>query len=169
MCKRNSFNHIFRTTLQRHRPCLEQGVATILYQYLTTKIAHKLTSEDREFLQFDFDKSLTKEIDIKNTKCFSYVSCIYNTFWWVGIVIEVNVYEGDLKIEFIHPHGPRKTLRWPSVADKCFVPVSNILRIIIAPTKITGWTNFKTNFESIWKHKMQPCIKVQYILGRFCL
>ena len=169
MCKRNSFNHIFRTTLQRHRPCLEQGVATILYQYLTTKIAHKLTSEDREFLQFDFDKSLTKEIDIKNIKCFSYVSCIYNTFWWVGIVIEVNVYEGDLKIEFIHPHGPRKTLRWPSVADKCFVPVSNILRIITAPTKITGWTNFKTNFESIWKHKMQPCIKVQYILGRFCL
>ena len=154
MCKRNSFNHIFRTTLQRHRPCLEQGVATILYQYLTTKIAHKLTSEDREFLQFDFDKSLTKEIDIKNTKCFSYVSCIYNTFWWVGIVIEVNVHEGDLKIEFIHPHGPRKTLRWPSVADKCFVPVSNILRIITAPTKITGWTNFKTNFESIWKHKM---------------
>ena len=154
MCKRNSFNHIFQTTLQRHRPCLEQGVATILYQYLTTKIAHKLTSEDREFLQFDFDKSLTKEIDIKNTKCFSYVSCIYNTFWWVGIVIEVNVHEGDLKIEFIHPHGPRKTLRWPSVADKCFVPVSNILRIITAPTKITGWTNFKTNFESIWKHKM---------------
>ena len=102
------------------------------------KIAHKLTSEDREFLQFDFDKSLTKEIDIKNIKCFSYVSCIYNTFWWVGIVIEVNVYEGDLKIEFIHPHGPRKTLRWPSVADKCFVPVSNILRIITAPTKITG-------------------------------
>ena len=148
MCKRNSFNHIFRTTLQRHRPCLEEGVATILYQYLPTKIAHELTSEDREFLQFDFDKSLTKEIDIKNTKCFSYVNCIYNTFWWVGIVIEVNVHEGDFKIEFIHPHGPWKTLSWPYVADKCFVPVSNILRSITAPTKIIGQTNFETNFES---------------------
>ena len=30
------------------------------------KIAHKLKSKDREFLQFDFDKSLTEEIDIKN-------------------------------------------------------------------------------------------------------
>ena len=50
------------------------------------KIAHKLTSEDGNFLQFDFDKSLTKEIDIKNIKCFLYVSCIYDTFWWVGIV-----------------------------------------------------------------------------------
>ena len=28
------------------------------------KIAHKLTSDDKEFLQFDFNKSLTKEIDI---------------------------------------------------------------------------------------------------------
>ena len=68
------------------------------------KIAHKLASEDREFLQFDFDKSLTKKIDIKK-----HISCIYNTFLWVGIVIEVNVHEGDLKIEFLHPHGPRRT------------------------------------------------------------
>ena len=34
------------------------------------KIAHKLASEDREFLQFDFDKSLTKKIDIKNHQVF---------------------------------------------------------------------------------------------------
>ena len=40
------------------------------------KIAHKLTSEDSEFLQFDFDKLLTEEIDIKKIKCFSYVSHI---------------------------------------------------------------------------------------------
>ena len=57
------------------------------------KIAHKLTSGDREFLQFDFDKSLTTEIDIKNIKCFLYVSCIYDTFWWAGRVTEVNVHE----------------------------------------------------------------------------
>ena len=47
----------------------------------SNKIAHKLTSEDSEFLQFDFDKSLTKEIDIKN-KCFSDVSCIYILVGW---------------------------------------------------------------------------------------
>ena len=34
-----------------------------------------ITSQDRAFLQFDFDKSLTTKIDIKN-KCFSYVSKI---------------------------------------------------------------------------------------------
>ena len=102
------------------------------------KTAHKLASEDREFLQVDFDKSLTEEIDIKNAKCFSFVSCIYDTFCWVGILTEVNVLESYMKIEFLHPHGPRKTFSWPSIAHKCFVPASNILCVITAPTTITG-------------------------------
>ena len=119
------------------------------------KIARKLKSEDREFLQFDFDKSLTEEI-----KRFSNVSSIYDTFWWVDIVTEVNVHEGDLKIEFLHPHGPRKTFSWPSVSDKCFVSVSNILCIITAPTTITGqiYRISDTDSEQTWKayenHKM---------------
>ena len=66
-----------------------------------------------------------------------YLSCIYNTFWWVGIVTEMNVSEGDLKIEFFHPHRSRKTFSWLSVADKCFVSASNILCVITAPTTIT--------------------------------
>ena len=124
------------------------------------KIAHKLTSEDREFLQFDFDKSLTKEIDIKNIKCFSYVGCIYDTFWLVCILTEVNVNEGDLKIEFLHPHGSRKTFSWPSVAYKCFVPASNMLCIITAPTAITGQmyrisdTDFEQTLKAYENHKM---------------
>ena len=108
------------------RPCLERGVATILYQYLVTELL--TNSQVRiEFLQFDFDKSLTKETDIKNIKCFLYVSCIYDTFWWIGIMTEVNVHQDDLKIEFLHPHGPRKTFSWPPVVNKCFIPVPNIL------------------------------------------
>ena len=39
-----------------------------------SKIARKLTREDRELLQFDYDKLLTKEIDIKDIKCFWYVA-----------------------------------------------------------------------------------------------
>ena len=128
------------------------------------KIAYKLTNEDREFLQFDFDKLLTEEIDIKNIKCFSDVSCIYNRFWWVDIVAEMNVHEGDLKIEFLHPHGPSKTFSWPSVADKCFVLASNILFVITVPTTITGRmyqisdTDSEETLKAYENHKMQPCM-----------
>ena len=117
------------------------------------EIAHKLTSEDRECPQFDFEKSLTEETDIKNINCFLYVSCIYDIFWWVGRVTEVNVHESDLKIEFLNPHGPRKTFSRPSVDDKCFVQASNILCIITAPTTITGQMHqiSGTDFEQTLK------------------
>ena len=75
----------------------------------SNKIAQKLSSEDREVLEFDFDKPLTEDIDIENIKCFLYVNCIYDTFWLFGIVTEVNVHKDDLKFEFLHQHGPRKT------------------------------------------------------------
>ena len=51
---------------------------------------------------------------------------------------EVNVHKGDLKIEFLHPHGPRKIINWSSVADKRFVQGSNTLCVIADPTTITG-------------------------------
>ena len=40
------------------------------------KIAHKFLSEDREFLQFDFDELLTEETDIKNIKFFLCQLCL---------------------------------------------------------------------------------------------
>ena len=71
--------------------------------------------------------------------CFSFVSCIYDMLWLVGIVTEVNVHDEDhLKTELLHPHGPRKTFSWPSVADKYFVPASNILCVVTAPATTTG-------------------------------
>ena len=70
----------------------------------------------------------------------------------VGILTEVGVDEGDLKIKFLHPHGPRKTLKRPSVTDKCFVPVSNILCVIIAPT--ISDNEFEQTLKAYENHKM---------------
>ena len=73
---------------------------------------------------------------------------------------EVNVQEGDLKIEFLHPHEPRKNFGWPSVAGKCFAPVSNILWIIAAPTTITRQmcqisdTDFEQTLKAYENHKL---------------
>ena len=126
------------------------------------KIAHKLTSEDREFLQFDFDKSLTEKVDIKNIKYFQYVSCIYDTFWLVGIVTEVNVHEDDLKIEYLHLHGTRKTFSRPSVADvlfqrQTFYALSQLQQQSLAEC-IGSHTGFEQTLKAYENHKMQPCI-----------
>ena len=74
-------------------------------QISCNKITHKITNEDREFVIFDFGKSMTKEIEIKNIKCF--VSQLYlwyilegcNSDWrW----LYMHVHEGGLKIRFLH-------------------------------------------------------------------
>ena len=74
------------------------------------------------------------------------------------------VHEGDLKVEFLHPHGPSKTFSWPSVADKCFVLASNILFVITVPTTISGRmyqisdTDSEETLKAYENHKMQPCM-----------
>ena len=37
-----------------------------------------------------------------------YVSCFYDNYWWIGLITEVNEEYQDIKIYFLHPHGPRK-------------------------------------------------------------
>ena len=121
MCKRNSFHHIFQLSLEEI-----VNVLADLEDHFARSKTMTGTRSSHHFVPISCNKIVSM-----------YVSCICDAFWWVGIVTEVNVHKGDLKIEFLHPHGPRKTFSWPSVADKCFVPVSNILCIITAPTTIT--------------------------------
>ena len=72
----------------------------------------------------------------------------------------MNVHEGDLKIEFLHPHKLRKTFSWSSVADKCFDPASNILYIIAASTTNTTQmyrisdNDFEQTLKAYENHKM---------------
>ena len=151
MYQRNSFHHIYGASQEKMvnvpaalEDCFAESKTmpgTRSSRHFVPMSCNKLFTNSQvriEFLQFDFDKSLTKEIVIKTIKCFSYVICIYDTFWWVGIVTEVNLHEVDLKIECLHPHAPWKTFSCPSAAGKCFVPASNILCVVTAPTTITG-------------------------------
>ena len=46
----------------------------------------------------------------------------------------------DVDVQFMHPHGPRKTFNWPQVGDSCYAPIKNIVCAIQAPTTITGRT-----------------------------
>ena len=88
---------------------------------------------------FDFDnnKAIT---NVSELRVSAYVSCVYNTFWWIGLISEVDVELCDVKIEFLHPHGPRKTFTWPVGGDTCHVPMKNILCSISAPSTATGHT-----------------------------
>lgn len=67
-----------------------------------------------------------------------YVGCVYSTFWWVGLIQQIDREYGDLKIDFMHPHGPRKNFIWPRTEDTCFIPLERILCRISVPLMETG-------------------------------
>ena len=56
------------------------------------------------------------------------------------MVTQVDVEKGDVKVQFMFPHGPRKTFNWRETEGSCCVPVKNILCQISSPTTTTEWT-----------------------------
>ena len=50
----------------------------------------------------------------------------------------ISFFKEMVKVDFMHPHGPRKTFNWPESDDTCYVPTKNILCVISTPTTSTG-------------------------------
>ena len=52
---------------------------------------------------------------------------------------------------FLHPHGPAKSFTWPNRDDCCWVPFSNIIKVVKAPATRSGRTYEISNedYESI--------------------
>ena len=67
-----------------------------------------------------------------------YLACSYDGKWWVGNIQEICMEEKDLKVSFMHPHGPSKSFKWPGNQDVCWVPVEAILSILKPPATRHG-------------------------------
>ena len=85
----------------------------------------------------------------------TYVTCLYDSFCWVGLVTQVDVEQGDVKVQFKFPHEPHKTFNGPETEDSCYVPIKNILCQISIPTTTTGRTYKITDEE--YDKKISAC------------
>uniref|UniRef100_A0A915IQR8 HTH psq-type domain-containing protein n=1 Tax=Romanomermis culicivorax TaxID=13658 RepID=A0A915IQR8_ROMCU len=54
-----------------------------------------------------------------------FVAVIYENHWWVGLAEEICPDQSDIKIKFMHPHGPSKAYQWPGKEDMCWVKLEN--------------------------------------------
>ena len=66
-----------------------------------------------------------------------YVAFLYDQKWWIGIVLEINIEEGDVLVKFMHPNGPARSFSWPSKEVICLVPLSHILHKTEVPQPTT--------------------------------
>ena len=68
----------------------------------SSQIGHKLCSEDELFVDIH-DSKILVWVDIGDIAPLSYISCMYNSLWWVGLVNKVDEEQGDVDVQFMHP------------------------------------------------------------------
>jgi len=67
------------------------------------------------------------------------VACLYDRNWWIGMVMsEKNDEEHDAEVKLTHPHGPARSLFWPSGEDLRYVTYTHILLSIGMPSTSSG-------------------------------
>ena len=77
--------------------------------FSSSRIGHKLTSEDESYVD-THDFNVPTLFEIGEVSSSAYVTCIYSSFWWVGMVSLVDISAGHIIIiDFMYPHGPQKT------------------------------------------------------------
>ena len=47
---------------------------------------------------------------MNDIKIISYVACIYDAKWWIGLVEEVEKCNNDILVNFMYPFGSSKTV-----------------------------------------------------------
>ena len=110
------------------------------------KTARKLSSEDESHAG-THDFNLLATFQLCDIRPMTYVICLYNSFWWVGLIIQVDMEQSDVKVQFMFPQEPHKRFNWPETKDSCYVSMKNILCQISSPTTTTGRTYKITDEE----------------------
>ena len=61
---------------------------------------------------------------IHNWKIGDYVACTYEFDWYVGIILDISIDNGDVYVKFMRPKGPSMLFKWLSKEDECWVALN---------------------------------------------
>ena len=99
-------------------------------------IKTKCVSEDEEFcLEFNLTNEPQMCIDILRISQF--ILCKYDHFYWLGMICETDVENRDVRVKFMHPPYQSRSYRWPVREVFCWVPNTNVITKIDAPSLCT--------------------------------
>jgi hypothetical protein len=72
----------------------------------------KIYSASPNYAENHVISMLKDMIELKDITGF--VTCMYDNFWWLGCVLSVSEESNDMKISFLHPHGPSASYIYPA-------------------------------------------------------
>lgn len=66
-----------------------------------------------------------------------WVACCYGGNWWLAMVESKDENKKTFYLDFLHPHGPATSFKWPARKDKLIVSVNEIVMVVPEPRKRT--------------------------------
>ena len=117
-------------------------------------ISYKRVSNDSSLSGTNNFFEAPVKFSANDIKVMSYIACVYDEKWWVGLVEEVDKDNNDIYVNFMQAFGPSKTFFWPAREDKCHVAISSICMILSIPTTTTGrsYSFAPKDLEDVQKH-----------------
>ena len=103
-------------------PLSRDTVRTRVYSFSTSFKDEKVTKQSSEL-----------EID----EISGFVTCIRDEQWWLASVLEVDIPNAEIKVSFLHPHGPSRSFKFPSIPDIVILQSTDILTKV-NPKTVTG-------------------------------
>ena len=104
----------------------------------TTSIRAKQLSDDESYLidNHSFNVMPAAEEMEKALRPNDYAACLFDGYWWVVLVKEVNIENKDVTCKFMHPHGPTQNnnFHWPPREDEGWVPFGKFIMKIDPPS-----------------------------------
>ena len=64
-----------------------------------------------------------------------FVTCLHEENWWLACVLEVCSDTKEVKLTFLHPHGPSNSFKYPEPQNIHTIPLDDILTLIDPRTR----------------------------------
>ncbi|CAF2174414.1 unnamed protein product [Rotaria magnacalcarata] len=109
------------------RPISKEFVEVFAYSFATESRQERVTITQKS----------TNDIPLSSMK--GYCVAVYDDHWYLACILEVMPETNELRLSFLHPHGPTRSFAYPSPPDELIIDASDML-MIVNPITMTGRT-----------------------------
>ena len=81
------------------------------------------------------EKVTLRTNDLPPESIVGFVTCLCDRKWWLACVLEIIQEDSQVKLTFLHPHGPSSSHKYPATQDIRTVPMDNILTLVDPRTR----------------------------------
>lgn len=124
------------------------------FQLSVFDISNSVVTKTMAICERNVDAGETsEETSLEISLGVTYVACVYDNKWWIGIVKDKSEDYNDYFISFMKPSGEAKQYCWPAEGDNCWIDKSDIICTLPAPnitsSSTRGFSFSKIDIERI--------------------